>query len=49
VQPGRNSVIAASGGVQIESWQVASKEEMSSKVADVRRQSASSTSSWWWH
>jgi hypothetical protein len=49
VKHGGRYVIAASGGVQIESWQVASNEEMSSKPADVRKQSASSASNWWWH
>jgi hypothetical protein len=49
VKQGSRYVIAASGGVQVESWQVASKEEVSSKVADVRKQSASSASTWWWH
>jgi hypothetical protein len=49
VKHGSRYVIAASGGVQIESWQVAANEEVSAKVADVRKKSASSTSSWWWH
>jgi hypothetical protein len=49
VKHGGKYIIAASGGVQIESWQVAAKEEVSSDVADVRRQSTSSASSWWWH
>jgi hypothetical protein len=49
VKQGNRYVIAASGGVQIESWQVAAKEEIAPKVGDVRKQSASSTSSWWWH
>jgi hypothetical protein len=49
VKHGTRYVIAASGGVQIESWQVAANEKVSPQVADVRKQSASSTSSWWWH
>ncbi len=49
VKRGRNYVITASGGVQIESWQVASNTEVDAQVAETRRRSASSTGSWWWN
>jgi hypothetical protein len=45
---GREYVITASGGVQIESWQVASRTEVGPQMAPLRRQSASMTSNWWW-
>lgn len=49
MKKGRNYIITASGGVQIESWQVADKSEVNAQITEVRRQAASSTSSWWWN
>jgi hypothetical protein len=49
VKKGRQYVITASGGVQIESWQAAAKQQVDPRVAEVRQQSASMTSNWWWN
>ncbi len=49
IKRGRNYVITASGGVQIESWQAASNTETSPHVAELRQKSASSMSNWWWN
>ncbi len=49
VKRGTRYIITASGGVQIESWQVASNTKVDEKVGEVRRRSASSTSNWWWN
>jgi hypothetical protein len=49
VKKGRQYVITASGGVQIESWQAAANQQVDARVAEVRQQSASMTSNWWWN
>lgn len=49
VKRGRNYIITASGGVQIESWQVASQTEVNPQIGETRKRSASSMSSWWWN
>jgi len=41
-------IVTASGGVQIESWQTASRSEVRSEMADVRKQAAPSGGSFWW-
>ncbi len=41
-------VVSASGGVQIESWQVASLAETDSNVTVVRKRAAPSSKSLWW-
>ncbi|MDA1051789.1 MAG: DUF1598 domain-containing protein [Planctomycetota bacterium] len=41
-------VVSASGGVQIESWQVASRAETDSNVTVVRQRAAPSSKSLWW-
>lgn len=47
---GRNFVITASGGVQIESWEVASKSEVDAAVGQVHGKAAKPESSaWWWN
>jgi hypothetical protein len=46
----RNSwIVTASGGVQIESWQVASLSEVSDGVKQLREKAAPSSKSLWWH
>ena len=47
---GRNYVITASGGVQIESWEVASRSKVDAAVKRVRASAARSPDScWWWN
>jgi hypothetical protein len=41
-------VVTASGGVQIESWQVASRAETDPNVTVVRKRAAPSSQSLWW-
>lgn len=45
---GRNWVISASGGVQIDSWAVADKAQQSSVPAEIRAKVATEQSNWWW-
>jgi hypothetical protein len=49
VKRGGRYIITASGGVQIESWQVASQTAVDPQVAEKRERSASSMSNWWWN
>ncbi|MBW3596490.1 MAG: DUF1598 domain-containing protein [Planctomycetes bacterium] len=46
---GNRYVITASGGVQIESWEVASQTAVDPQIAETRERSASSMSNWWWN
>ncbi len=47
---GRQYIIAASGGVQVESWQAAGKSETNSQVAQLRtRAKATGRNHWWWN
>jgi len=47
---GRNYVITASGGVQIESWEVASKSVVSPQLKSVHTQGAPQAGkTWWWN
>ncbi len=49
LKAGRNFIITASGGVQVESWEVASRSEMHGQVEDIRaRAKATGKKSWWW-
>ena len=42
-------VVSASGGVDIESWQVASREQVDPAIAKTREKAlAASTKQWWW-
>jgi hypothetical protein len=41
-------IVTASGGVQIESWQAASRAEPDSNVTVVRKQATPSSQSLWW-
>lgn len=52
LKKGSNWLISASGGVQIESWQIAERTEVAAEVAKVRESSAKSGGSaghWWWN
>jgi hypothetical protein len=49
IQVGSDYVITASGGVQIESWQVADKTEASPAVAEARQKGGYEASKWWWN
>lgn len=44
---GRDYLITASGGVQIESWQVADRAEVDVKLSTVYTKAAESTGTWW--
>ncbi len=44
---GREYLITASGGVQIESWQVANKSQVDARVSKVYEQAAEAGQSWW--
>jgi hypothetical protein len=50
VKIGRNWVITSSGGVQIESWQVASQQEVSPQVKEIHAKAAAGArDAWWWN
>ncbi len=50
IKSGRNYIITASGGVQVESWQVAEKSEVHSAVSDTRAEAAAAERRhWWWN
>lgn len=50
VRIGSKFVITSSGGVQIESWEVASRSEVSSEVKDKQSQAAAPAGkTWWWN
>ena len=42
-------IVTASGGVQIESWQAASRTEVSSSVTQLRDRATPKSKSLWWH
>ncbi len=47
---GRTYVITASGGVQLESWEVASKQEVDPQVKEIHTKAAPvEVGSWWWN
>ena len=47
---GRNYVVTASGGVQIDSWEVAAKNEVTPAVGKVHDKAAKPAgSAWWWN
>lgn len=49
IKKGRNWVISASGGVQMNPWGVIAKNEKSDELATVRTQAASAEpATWWW-
>ena len=49
LQKGRNFVISASGGVEINSWGVAGNSEPSNELTPVQQKSAADPTSWrWW-
>ena len=49
IKRGRNYVIAASGGVQIDSWQVANTSEKSDQIESIRAKAATTETTWWWN
>jgi len=49
MKKGQNWVISASGGVQIDSWNLVQKSEPSDKLAPVREKAASENKQWWWN
>ena len=50
VKRGRNYIISASGGVEIDAWSVVQQTELNGSVAAVRKDSAAPAkgSTWWW-
>jgi hypothetical protein len=47
---GRNYVITASGGVQIESWEVASKNVVTPQLKSAHSEGAPQAGkAWWWN
>jgi len=51
VKRGRSWIVTASGGVQIESWEVAGRSKRDGKVDHVRSQAAAPEdhATWWWN
>ena len=48
IPKGSQWIISASGGVQIDSWNAARKQEKSPQVADARSKAAPAAGRWWW-
>ena len=48
VKRNREFLITASGGVQIDNWQVASQSQVSPRVAEVRSENPHVGGRWWW-
>ena len=48
IQKGSNWVISASGGVQIDSWKLASRLQTEPKLAELRKPRAADAKQWWW-
>ena len=46
---GREYLITASGGVQVESWEVAQRTVVDAKVEDIRVKAKSDGRKWWWN
>jgi hypothetical protein len=49
VRTRKSMLVTASGGVQIESWQVASKAQAETELAEIRKVAGSGGESWWWN
>ncbi|MEX0794891.1 MAG: DUF1598 domain-containing protein [Pirellulaceae bacterium] len=50
IKKGRNWIISASGGVEVDSWGVTDKTETDEKIAAVRiEHTAAKPDSWWWN
>jgi hypothetical protein len=49
VRTRKSMLVTASGGVQIESWQVASTTQEETKLAELRKVVGSGGNSWWWN
>jgi hypothetical protein len=48
LKKGRNWIISASGGVEINSWQVASKAEVSANLSAVKQAKPATVKTWYW-
>jgi hypothetical protein len=48
LKKGRNWIISASGGVEINSWQVADKTQTSPKLSTARQAKPADAKSWHW-
>ncbi len=48
LRKGSNWVISASGGVQIDSWKLASRLQTEPKLAELRKPRAADAKQWWW-
>ncbi|MGE0760946.1 MAG: DUF1598 domain-containing protein [Pirellulaceae bacterium] len=48
LRKGRNWIISLSGGVQLNSWQVADQNEVTSALVPLREKMATTVDSWWW-
>ncbi len=49
LQKGSNWLISASGGVLINSWQIAAKAEQSAELAPAREKAEPKAQGWWWN
>lgn len=49
IRQGNNLVLSASGGVEIDSWGIASKQETTGELSPVREGAYSQAESWWWN
>ncbi|MEA1951124.1 MAG: DUF1598 domain-containing protein [Planctomycetota bacterium] len=49
IRKGRDWIISASGGVDINSWAAIKKVDESKKLAPLRKRSASTGDNWWWN
>lgn len=49
VKKGRKYIVSAQGGVEINSWEVASKTEMNGDLVPIREKAAHVGARWWWN
>jgi hypothetical protein len=49
VKKGRKWLISASGGVQIDAWNVASQRQTNAKLAETRGKAPDAKDRWWWN
>jgi len=49
VKKGRKYIVSAQGGVEINSWEVASKTELNEKLSPAREKAAHVGARWWWN
>jgi hypothetical protein len=48
IKRGKEFLITASGGVQIDSWRYAAQSQVNPQVADVHKQNRHAADRWWW-